>query len=235
MSLRLVAQLAPLPVIRAFRIRAEQAPEVLEFVHHCRPVNPLAGVLIDAAVAGQFGGTGQMCGLADRVLAGSTLGKTPVVLAGGLNADNVVAAIRQVRPAAVDTASGVECDPGRKDPQSLRSFVELAARAFKEITAINRGSSHGRVDLIQSSSVGKSDLFALYCSFAGGKPFVGNTCSTHVSGRHALRRSRSTLTRCHNPSPWHGESLFTTKSLLPVHDHFSHEIHEHHHITTVCF
>jgi phosphoribosylanthranilate isomerase len=54
----------------------------------------------------------------------------PMALAGGLRPDNVAEAIRIVRPAAVDTASGVETSPGRKDARLVREFVERARRAF---------------------------------------------------------------------------------------------------------
>jgi phosphoribosylanthranilate isomerase len=50
-----------------------------------------------------------------------------VILSGGLTADNVGGAIATVHPFAVDVASGVELEPGRKDPAKLRAFVEAAA------------------------------------------------------------------------------------------------------------
>ena len=55
--------------------------------------------------------------------------KVPVILAGGLNAGNVGLAIRQVRPYAVDVATGVEVSPGIKDPVKVRAFI-AACRGY---------------------------------------------------------------------------------------------------------
>jgi phosphoribosylanthranilate isomerase len=52
-----------------------------------------------------------------------------LLLAGGLNADNVTQAIAKVRPWGVDSASGVEASPGRKDATKVRLFIEAAKRA----------------------------------------------------------------------------------------------------------
>jgi len=54
----------------------------------------------------------------------------PVILAGGLNAENVAAAIAAVRPAGVDTHTGVEADDGRKDQAKVRAFVANAKAAM---------------------------------------------------------------------------------------------------------
>ncbi|MGH8994156.1 MAG: phosphoribosylanthranilate isomerase [Acidimicrobiia bacterium] len=56
-----------------------------------------------------------------------------LMLAGGLNPDNVEQAIRKVRPWGVDSASGVEAAPGRKDPARMRRFVETAKRVGDEL------------------------------------------------------------------------------------------------------
>ena len=53
----------------------------------------------------------------------------PLVLSGGLDPDNVAEAIELVRPFAVDVASGVEAEPGRKDPEKLRRFFESVEQA----------------------------------------------------------------------------------------------------------
>ena len=77
--------------------------------------------LVDARVAGMRGGTGQQV---DVDLVRSRRSPIPLILAGGLNAENVAEAARAVEPFAVDTASGTEAEPGIKDPERLRAFFE---------------------------------------------------------------------------------------------------------------
>jgi phosphoribosylanthranilate isomerase len=59
--------------------------------------------------------------------------RTELILAGGLDADNVGAAIKYVRPFGVDVSSGVESARGRKDPQKIREFV-ARVRAMEKYT-----------------------------------------------------------------------------------------------------
>jgi len=64
----------------------------------------------------------------------------PVILAGGLTPENVGRAIAQVRPAGVDSHTGVEATGGMKDLNRVRAFVEEARRAF----ALLKGGHSGR-------------------------------------------------------------------------------------------
>ena len=78
-------------------------------------------ILLDAASPG----SGQVF---DWRLTQNVPDGTRLVLAGGLTPENVVDAIAQVRPWGVDAATGVEAEPGRKDPRKLRAFI-AAVRA----------------------------------------------------------------------------------------------------------
>jgi phosphoribosylanthranilate isomerase len=72
---------------------------------------------------GLRGGTGETF---DWTLLEARRSKVPLILSGGLNAENVAEAIELTHPYAVDTASGTESAPGRKDPQKLRAFFDAA-------------------------------------------------------------------------------------------------------------
>jgi phosphoribosylanthranilate isomerase len=86
-------------------------------------------VLVDSLDEAGGGGTGRTHDWAGtRALAAEL--SLPVVLAGGLTPDNVAAAVREVRPFAVDVASGVEATGGEKDPEAVRAFVAAAGRGL---------------------------------------------------------------------------------------------------------
>jgi phosphoribosylanthranilate isomerase len=61
------------------------------------------------------------------------LSEKPIILAGGLNPDNVAQAIQVVRPAGVDAHTGVEGSDGRKDRDKVKRFVTEAKKAFKTL------------------------------------------------------------------------------------------------------
>jgi phosphoribosylanthranilate isomerase len=82
--------------------------------------------LVDAADAARRGGTGSA---ADWALAGELSARRRLILAGGLTADNVVEAVRRVRPWAVDVSSGVEDRPGVKSETRLAAFISAVAGA----------------------------------------------------------------------------------------------------------
>ncbi len=82
--------------------------------------------LLDAYSPRAPGGTGESF---DWELARLHPGVPPVVLAGGLTPDNVGRAVELGRPFAVDTASGTEADPGRKDPAKVEAFIREVAAA----------------------------------------------------------------------------------------------------------
>ena len=103
-------------VIKAMRVTSTadvQAAEAFRTDFH----------LFDAYWHGIHGGTGQSF---DWDLVAKRRSKVPMILAGGLNAENLAAAIDLVRPFAVDVVSGVEAEPGRKDPAKVEAFLEAA-------------------------------------------------------------------------------------------------------------
>ena len=82
--------------------------------------------LLDGFVAGMHGGTGKTFDWSQAQKA-KAFGR--IILAGGLKASNVGEAVRQVCPWGVDVCSGVEAEPGKKDPQRIRQFVESVRAA----------------------------------------------------------------------------------------------------------
>jgi len=82
--------------------------------------------LVDASVPGLYGGTGVK---ADWHQAARLAASLPVLLAGGLTADNVQEAIGVVRPHGVDLITGIEAEPGRKDHVKMRRFVAAVREA----------------------------------------------------------------------------------------------------------
>ena len=131
-----VAALDGAACIVARRPAADGLDETIRFVEDCRRQGAqIESMLVDARVEGSYGGTGQTANweLAARLAAHPEL--PPLVLAGGLTAENVADAVARVQPAAVDVAGGVEDRPGRKSAGEMERFVAAARAAFAKLDA----------------------------------------------------------------------------------------------------
>ena len=87
-------------------------------------------ILVDSTSEEGAGGTGETHDWEGTADLAETL-TSPLILAGGLTPDNVAEAVRTAAPFAVDVASGVERDPGRKDHTALATFVQNAGRELE--------------------------------------------------------------------------------------------------------
>ena len=111
----------PVMALKAFRVAG---PETLEEMQQFST----DGFLLDAFVKKALGGTGETFSWELAVRA-KEFGR-PIFLAGGLTPKNVAEAVREVEPFAVDVSSGVESEPGKKDPSKVQAFVEAAKSAL---------------------------------------------------------------------------------------------------------
>ncbi|MDR3377386.1 MAG: phosphoribosylanthranilate isomerase [Verrucomicrobiae bacterium] len=109
--------------VKAFRVRDAASLTALETYQ-------TDAFLLDACSPAGLGGTGEKFNW-DLAVTAQKFGK-PIFLAGGLTPENVAAAVRQVRPFAVDVSSGVESAPGKKDPAKVRAFITAAKNATPE-------------------------------------------------------------------------------------------------------
>jgi len=108
------------PYIKALRVRPGE-----DVAAAMAPYTGARGILLDTFVEGVPGGTGASF---DWSLVPEDAAK-PIILAGGLDSDNVARAIRQVRPYAVDVSGGVEASKGIKDADKIRAFVRAVRDA----------------------------------------------------------------------------------------------------------
>ncbi len=111
---------APCPVIKAVQWERN---EVLRW----DGADNIAGILVD----GSTGGLGKTFDVTELATLIPSMG-TPVIIAGGLNTENVQRVIQLSRPFAVDVSSGVESSPGRKDSKKIEGFITAAKNALKK-------------------------------------------------------------------------------------------------------
>ncbi len=108
------------PYLKALRVRSSD-----EIALACDSYRSARALLLDAWVDGVHGGTGQTF---DWNMAQGTF-SVPIVLAGGLNAENVGEAIKLLQPAAVDISGGVESSAGVKSESSIKGFIAAVRSA----------------------------------------------------------------------------------------------------------
>ena len=107
-------------VIKAFRIKEERSIEDLANYD-------VEMYLLDAYNEDKFGGTGAVFNWDLAVKAKKY--DRPIIIAGGLNPENVARALQKVRPYGVDVSSGVEKSPGKKDAQLMKKFIQQVRSA----------------------------------------------------------------------------------------------------------
>jgi phosphoribosylanthranilate isomerase len=111
-------------IFKAFRVGEESRPE--DFIPYNECVDAF---LLDTYVHGASGGTGKVF---DWSIIERLKLQRPIFLAGGLSPENVVSAIAEVQPFAVDINSGVESQPGVKDHARLKDLLQLVYQTAVE-------------------------------------------------------------------------------------------------------
>ncbi len=116
------------PVIKALHISPESTPAGI--LGEIARGQKRAGTerlicLLDTAIPGQYGGTGQTF---NHRLARAVAARFPVIIAGGLNPETVEQVVREVRPWGIDVSSGVET-AGKKDSGKIGDFIRRAKTA----------------------------------------------------------------------------------------------------------
>jgi phosphoribosylanthranilate isomerase len=105
-------------VIKAFRVDSNFKVESLRVYRN-------GMFLLDSGHGGQFGGSGKVFDW-NQAYGANAFGW--IVLAGGLDSENVAEAVSRLHPFAVDVSSGVESSPGRKDYEKMRRFIETVRK-----------------------------------------------------------------------------------------------------------
>jgi len=104
--------------IKAIRVKSLESLETLD-----KYKERVSAFLLDTFTPDAFGGTGQIFNW-DIAIYAKQFGK--IILAGGLNPNNIIEAVRRVQPYGVDVSSGVESKKGKKDHKKMRLFIENA-------------------------------------------------------------------------------------------------------------
>ena len=106
-------------IIKVFRVGEGFDPKVIETFK-------VDAFMFDTFDKDNFGGTGKTFDWTFLKALKST-NEVPVILSGGLNAQNVIEAVNEIKPYAVDVNSGVEEAPGKKDAKKMKDFVDIVS------------------------------------------------------------------------------------------------------------
>ena len=112
----------PVPVYKSFRVYSSFNLEILRRYKG-------SAYLLDTKISGKLGGTGQTF---DWEIAVKAKEYGRIILAGGLNPENVLEAIRKIQPYAIDVNSGVESAPGKKDKNKLEQLFKTIRSFYNE-------------------------------------------------------------------------------------------------------
>ena len=119
-------------IIWARRVEEEGIADVEDDLQECQSLGVnLFACLLDPKVEGAYGGTGETLSWKMVARHYDQESNPPLILAGGLNPDNVREAVRSVQPWGIDVASGVEIERGVKDADLIWEFLENAREAFQ--------------------------------------------------------------------------------------------------------
>ncbi|MGQ9718903.1 MAG: phosphoribosylanthranilate isomerase [Nitrososphaerales archaeon] len=110
-------------IIRAIALKSNSSLELI-----LNGMKNFDAILIDSYIEGKHGGTGLVNDFRTCREIRKAISPKPLILAGGLNPDNVEEAVRIVKPFAVDVSSGIEKSPGMKDFEKMLNFVKNARR-----------------------------------------------------------------------------------------------------------
>ena len=116
-----VARRTGAKVMKAVRVRDQQSVRSLGAYRDRVDFH-----LLDAYVPDRLGGTGETF---SWDLLRERHSEVPLILSGGITPDNAAAAVKQVQPYAVDSASGTEAEPGRKDPAKVTALIRAVEQA----------------------------------------------------------------------------------------------------------
>jgi phosphoribosylanthranilate isomerase len=112
-------------LIRALSVKSKETVE-----NAIKESKVFDAVLLDSCLPGKYGGTGMVHDWEVSKHVRETIHPKPLILAGGLNPENVESAIQTVKPYAVDVSTGVESKPGVKDPEKVEAFIKNAKKTI---------------------------------------------------------------------------------------------------------